>query len=150
MQIERDGAAASADQIGPKVGLSKHVYRLGRIIVHLSDNTSLTKADADIVRSSMKMLTQDQQIGPAWELVEPLAKRVFGSNKYWNNLLGLAEKRLSAFERSFGIVVQSCVTTDEIEVPYLSAEDAKKTIQQIGKARGALARFADRIKEIHK
>lgn len=145
LKVEEDGA--SADQAVAASELSLKVYRLGRQIVLLAENPDLSAKHVALAKQALAMM-QGGQISAAWDVAAPLAERVWGEGKK-DGLLGLAAKRLDQFERSFGIVIQACMTTDEIELPYLSAEQAAKAARQIGAARGALERFAKRIKGIH-
>lgn len=136
------------EKVTAELGLSTNGYRVSRQIVLLADNADLSAADANTAKEALRLLVETRQWGNAWEVAEPLAIKVWGAGNR-TGLLEIIAKRLDKFELSFGIVIQTCVTTNEIDLPYLSADRAKKALQQIGKARGALERFAQSIKEIH-
>lgn len=144
--MERDGA--SAIEAAKSVGLSDRTYAVSRQIVMLADNADLASKDAATAKLALDTLSSTLQLQRSWEIVEALAARVWGDGTRFN-LTAIADKRLDQFERTFGIIMQTCTTTDEVELPYLTADRAKKALRQIGSARSALARFADRIKEIH-
>jgi hypothetical protein len=95
------------------------------------------------------LLATTQQYGCAWAIAEPVAIRVWGDATRWDRLVTLVERRMDRFERTFGIVMQSCLTTDEIELPYLTEQQVQQFKREIGRARKALAAFAARIEEMH-
>lgn len=146
LELEADGLAS--DKVAAEIGITAQAYRYSRQIVLLADDKSLSPRDAEAAKAALELLISTGQWGKAWELVEDLAARMWGDGRK-EGLLNIAGKRLEQFDRTLGIVMQACVTTDEIELPYLSADRVKQALRQIGAARGALSRFADRIKEIH-
>lgn len=144
--MEADGEAP--DRIAGELGLNAQAYRIARQIVLLADHVGLSERDKKTAQEALNLLVTAGQWGRAWEIAEPLAKKVWGEGRK-DGLLFIADKRLEQFERSFGIVMQSCLTTEEIDLPYISADRAKKAFDEIRAARSALLRFAERIKEIH-
>lgn len=147
LALEADGVPSMAG-IADELGIAERTYATLRQIVLLADNTELSARDREIAQEAIRLVRETQQVSAAWEVAEPLAVRVWGEGKRVD-LLNMAEKRLERFERSFGIILQTCMTTNEVDLPYLSADRAKKAIRDISTARGALLRFAERIKEIH-
>lgn len=139
----------TAESAADEVGLARNAYRVSRQIVFLTDHIKLSNSDAAIVAEAFELLAATQQYGRAWKIAEPVAIKVWGDAQRWDRLLTLADRRMEQFERTFGIVMQSCLTTDEIELPYLSAAKAKQFTDEISHARKALAAFASRIQEIH-
>lgn len=139
---------ATAEQAAAEVQLGKNAYRICRQIVMLADNRDLNASDTELAKRAFDLMVSTRQWSGAWEIAEPLANRVWGDNTK-QGFIGIPKKRLDQFEHSLGIVMQACMTTDEIELPYLTADRAKKAARQISAARGALERFAARIKEIH-
>lgn len=153
MDLCRRGLAIEAEgenypKVAAAIGIGEHTYRLARQIVLLADNPNLSAKDAATVRRAVEMLTTTFRVGPAYEVAEPVANRVWGEGSKID-IVNAHAKRMARFELSFGIVMQSCMTTDQVDLPYLSADQVKKALRQIGSARGALKKFADRIKEIH-
>jgi hypothetical protein len=146
LALEENGA--TAEKAATEIGIAIGAYRACRQIVLLAESPVLSAKDAALARQALDILVTTLQWGAAWEIAEPLAVRMWGEGTKYD-LPNIAGKRLEKFERSFGIVLQGCMTTGEIDLPYLSPEDAKSAIRRIGQARGALARFAERIKDIH-
>lgn len=146
LAMEAEGATAL--EAGKAVGLSNQAYAISRQIVMLADNADLSAADKETAQRALAILQETLQLTAAWPPVEKLAERVWGEGNRLG-LLNITAKRLERFELSFGIIMQSCLTTNEVDLPYLSADRAAKAVKQITAARSALLRFSERIKEIH-
>lgn len=147
LALEESGS--NVDATADELGLAREAYRVSRQIVYLSDLRELSDADAALVAKALHILTTTLQYKAAWEIVEPVTLKVWGAPSRGMRLIGLTERRVEQFKRTFGIVIQSCVTTEEVEVPYLSVEQVNQFTKEIGRARQALAAFSDRLKEIH-
>lgn len=144
--MAREAAGEEAVAIAKSLQLSAANYRAACDVVVLSDRGGYSPADAAIVAQAMRMLL-DLKIAEARDFLEPIAAKVWGKSKAPR--ADREQARIDQFEVAFGILLQTCATTEELDLPYLSADRAKKALRQIGAARGALQRFADRIKEIH-
>lgn len=147
LELEAKGEM-TVEQIAAELGLASNAYRISRQIVLLADNEDLSASDKALAAKAVSHLVETRQWATAWEMAEPLATKVWGEGRR-DNLRLIAERRNEQFERSFGILLQTCMTTDEVDLPYLTADRVAKALRQIGQARGALQRFADRIKDIH-
>ena len=144
--MAREAAGEEAVAIAKSLQLSAANYRAACDVVVLSDRGGYSPADAAIVAQAMRMLL-DLKIAEARDFLEPIAAKVWGKSKAPR--ADREQARVDQFEVAFGILLQTCATTEELDLPYLSADRAKKALRQIGAARSALQRFADRIKEIH-
>lgn len=148
--IALEEGGRTADSVAAELGLSRDAYRISRQMVFLSDRIPLTDSDAAIVAKAIALLATTAQVSQAWEIAQPVAVKVWGRDQRWDRPFTLADRRIEKFERTFGIVIQACLTTEEIELPYLSAEKVSQSIKEIAHARQALAAFSARIKETHK
>lgn len=146
LAMEREGG--TVPRVAKEIGLSGRAYGVGRMIILLMENKNLSPADAEIVKAALAALSIDMQLGRAQKLVEPVANKVWGEGR-GGGVRSIEGRRLERFEHAFGIVMQVCLTTDEIDIPYLSADRAEKAVEQISAGRAALLLFAQRIKEIH-
>lgn len=147
--IAIEEAGGTLESAAAEVGLAVNTYRISRQIVFLADRIPLARADAAVVAEAKELMASTLQCARAWEIARPVAIKVWGESQRWDRLTTLADRRVEQFERTFGIVIQSCLTTDEIELPYLSPEQANQSTKEINRARRALAAFSDRIKEMH-
>lgn len=147
IEIENNGG--TSESAAAKLGLAIQSYRISRQIVMLADRPELSVADAATANEALNVLRTTLQYSKAWELAEPIATKVWGAATSGLRLTTLAERRLEQFERTFGIVMQSCLTTDEIDLPYLSAEQIRSVVREINRARRALAAFSTRIERLH-
>lgn len=148
--IALEESGHTTESAAAETGLSASAYRISRQIVFLADRIDLAGDDAAIMREAFDLLATTQQYGRAWEIAQPVAVKVWGDAARWERLTTLAARRIEQFERTFGIVLQSCLTTEEIDLPYLPTEQVNQFTKEIGRARRALAAFSDRIKEIRK
>ena len=146
MALEADGISTA--DVAKEIGVGVQSYRNMSDIVLLSDRDDLSPRDKETVARARRQMNETHRVADAWLLIERIA------GLFWGKGLGksrdIAEaNRNEQFERSFGILIQTCLTTEEVELPYLTAERAAEAIRQLSAARSALLRFADRIKEIH-
>ena len=147
--IDLEAAGQSCEAVASELGLAANTYRISRQIVFLADRPELSVSDKAVAAEALHILVTTLQHTLAWKVAEPVAVKLWGDAPRWNQLATLAERRLDQFERTFGIVMQSCLTTEEVELPYLSAEQVRRFAREIGAARKALAAFASRMQEIH-
>lgn len=148
--IKLEESGMRLDRAAEEVGLAANAYKLARQVVLLADNSVISTADAKLAAEALEVLVATRQPGRAWEIVEPIGKRLWGSGSRWEGLTSIAGKRLDKFEATIGVITQVCLSAEEVELPYLSAEQVKKFTYEIGRARGALARFTSTMKGIHK
>lgn len=146
--IALEEAGQPCESAAAELGLGTTAYRVSRQIVLLADRPELSAADKAIAAEAFNILATTLQYKWAWEVAEPVGIKVWGSDGRWLRLPTLAERRMEKFEQTFGIIMQSCLTTDEIEIPYPSAEQVKQFKTEINRARKALAAFAARIEGI--
>lgn len=144
--IRREAAGEDTVAIAKALQIGVVYYRAACDVVFLADRGGYSPADAATVELAMQAML-DLKITEAREIIEPVALKVWGKSKAPR--ADREQARIDQFEVAFGILLQTCATTEELDLPYLSADRAKKALRQIGAARGALQRFADRIKEIH-
>lgn len=144
--IRREAAGEDTVAIAKALQIGVVYYRAACDVVFLADRGGYSPADAATVELAMQAML-DLKITEAREIIEPVALKVWGKSKAPR--ADREQARIDQFEVAFGILLQTCATTEELDLPYLSADRAKKALRQIGAARSALQRFADRIKEIH-
>jgi hypothetical protein len=132
-----------------RLGLDTHNYRRMRDIVMLADRGGLAERDAGIVAAALDTLNDTAQVGRAWKMAEPVARRVWGEETRGSHKRDLERKRLDRFEHAFGILMQACETGSEIDVPYLDRERAEQALAQLTAAGGQLRSLGERIKELH-
>lgn len=148
LALEDDGMPI--EKAATAVGISVGSYRIVRQIVFLADYKNLSPDDAALAKNALDLVVANGQITGVWETVEPLAARVWGEGNRVFGLAYVAGRRIDQFEKSLGVVGHTCVATDQITLPYLSPDQVKASLREIGRARAALQRFADRIKDSHK
>ncbi len=143
---ERDGEPT--EQIAEDLGLAFSSYRTSRQIVMLADMEHLSDRDRATMKRAMDALIEDLQSKRAWEIAEPVAEKVWGKNWSKHRLVDYADKRMERFAHSFDILIQTCLTTDQVDIPYLSTTQIAGAKRSIAKAKRALHVFEARIKEI--
>lgn len=138
------------NEISAEIGLAINNYRLSRQIAFLADRPELSIKDKALIAKAINILKTTHEYMKAWEVAKPVAQRMWGTTHTGERLLSIAGRRMERFKAAFGIVMQSCLTADEVQLPYLSKQQSEECAKEIIRARKALAVFATRIQEIHK
>ena len=147
--IGLEAAGYTSETAAAALGLAINGYRICRQIVFLADCDILSANDKAIAANARDVLASTLQWARAWEMLEPVSVKFWGTAYRVGGLSVIANKRLDRFENTFAIIMQACMTTDEVEVPYLSAERVQRADLEITRAQKALRAFAARLKEIH-
>lgn len=144
--LAMEAGGASSENAADRLGLNRSSYSKMRDVVMLADRQDLLARDTELARRALRTMNESQQVVGAWELIGPLAAKLWGHRK-GTTRAGLESFRLEAFERSFGALIQACSMAGEIEFPYLKAERAALAIEELTKAEKALRELRNRIKE---
>lgn len=148
--MAREANGENADALAKEFQVGTDYYRKACDVVFLFDRGGYSEADQAVVSRALAVLVDESSPADAREIIEPVAVKVWGTGRLNGRPRPDREpSRLSQFEKSFGILIQTCLTTDEVDLPYLTADRAKIAAKEIRAARIALQRFADRIKGIH-
>lgn len=142
---ERNGAAAEV--VAKELGIGVRTYRWCRDIILLSDRHDLGPRDRAAVRSALELLDSTAQIGRAYEVVRPLAERVWGGQG--GRTEARESARLEQFDDAISVIVETCERGSEVDIPQLSEKRVKETIKLIRSAESALRTLRDRLGEIH-
>lgn len=147
MAMEASGLAG--DEAASKLGIGRHAYRQMRDIVLLADRGGFSEADTATVARALSLLNETQRVGDPWVMIEAIAAKVWGAGQDSSPRAVREEKRIEQFEHRFGIIMQSCMTGAELDLPYLSVDRAKKAGREINAARRHLSDLLNRIKGVH-
>jgi hypothetical protein len=153
--VAQQGMALEATGITNKeaarrFGIGNEAYRCACDVVALRDRGGFSAADAELVERAFTLLVEGQQPGQARDLVDPVAVKVWGDGSYHGRPRGDREPaRLERFQHAFGIIMQGCANGAEMDLPYLSEEEAKKSIKQINEAVRNLRHLKERIERLH-
>jgi hypothetical protein len=146
--MERESAGETAEEIAPVIQVGLRTYRQMRDIVALADRSDLSPRDAEVVRFALDEMNTTNRIADAYERVEPIVDRVWGVRRGGPRSV-IEANRIANFERAFGVVIQACSGSADIEIPYLSSARATEAISEIKEAERKLRTLRGRIEEIH-
>jgi hypothetical protein len=144
-----EDAGETAEAVAKKFGIGTHSYRKLCDIIFLLDRGNYTQADSAIVERAVAMVNETHRVVDAWELLSPVAAKVWGENVSTVARSNREETRVDRFEHVFGIIEQTCASAAQMDVPYLTEEAAKAAVKEIKAARQNLQILLNRIEEIH-
>lgn len=147
--MEREAKGDVPSAIARDFGIGIQSYRKLCDIVFLSDRNGYTERDAAIVARALAMANETHRVVDAWELISPVATKVWGEGGDTRPRVFREEARIDRFEHVFGIIGQTCASAAEMDVPYLSTDAAKEAIREIKAARQNLQILLNRIEEVH-
>lgn len=152
-EIARQGMAREADgedpvAIAKSFGIGTHTYRMACDVVFLFDRGGYSTADAIIVEQAFRLMTE-LKVPEARELVNPVAVKVWGAKRDTRPRADREPARLDQFEHAFGIVMQTCATAADLDIPYLPADQIKARVREIKNARRHLLVLLTRMEEFH-
>lgn len=147
--LKREAAGEVSEEIAKELRIGLHYYRAACDVVFLHDRGRYSPEDAALVERAFRLLVDEQQVPEARELVEPVAFKVWGQKVRNVPRADREPARLDRFEHAFGIIMQGCATGAEIDLPYLSVEEAKKSSKAINEAIRNLRLLKDRIERLH-
>lgn len=132
----------SADKTAKQIGISVRAYRNVRDLIILIEKIELTPLDRKAVSDALAAINETRQLA-SYDAVEPIVRRVWGSNKANHHSIRTARKRVDHFATVAGIAVQSCANLllDEFEIPYLTEAETRRWIGELEQARRTLDTF---------
>lgn len=145
MALEESGH--SGDDVARSFGVAASTYRRMRDIVLLNDRNDLRPEDAEIAARALALLNETSMTREPYEMVFPIVERIWGATR--NKRRSQTEAmRLSRFESAIVHVTDTCTMfAREVDVPYLSADQAKEAAGQLKEAEKKLREVRARIEE---
>jgi hypothetical protein len=145
--LAREAAGENSVTISKSFQIGQHYYRMACDIVFLRDRGGYSAKDKATVERAFRMMVDTHRIAEAFALVEPVALKVWNGDK--RPRVDREPARIEQFEHAFGVVTHTCVAAAELDLPYLSAEDAKSAVKELNAARRNLQTLVSRIQELH-
>lgn len=145
--MAREAAGESSTAIAKSFSIGQHYYRMSCDIFFLHDRGGYSAKDQAIVERAFRMMVDSQRIAEAFAVIEPVAVKVWNGDK--RPRIDREPARIDQFEHAFGIIQHTCATAAELDLPYLSAAEAKSAAKEIREARKNLQTLLTRIEEIH-
>lgn len=147
--MAREDRGEAASDIAKSFGIGVHNYRKVCDVIFFKDRGGYSEADQAIIDEAYRMLVEDRHIPEAREAIDPIVTKVWGDKHLAVRRGDREPARVERFEHAFTISMQTCATAAELDVPYLSSDDAKKAVKEIRKARQNLQELLSRIERIH-
>jgi len=150
--VVREGFALETEgmkleDIAQRFGVHENNFRRARTIVLLADRTDLNAEDAATAQRALDDLTTTLQITRPYNLIRPLAERVWGTNRT-RQTDKTVRKRVERAENAIAVIVEACTRGSEMELPQLSAQQVQAMLQQLTEAANALRQLRKRLMEI--
>lgn len=139
-----EGGGATPEAAAKEIGFPVQSYRKTRDIIHLADRDDLSERDSSAVRNALDRVNRSRRVTACHEMVQPIAKRVWGNNKLINE-----NKRREQFETALTVIGQACSTGADLDIPHLSQERAAELISQLECARKQLGGLISKLKDIY-
>lgn len=147
--MAREDRGEAASDIAKSFGIGVHNYRKVCDVIFFKDRGGYSEADQAIIDEAYRMLVEDRHIPEARDAIDPIVTKVWGDKFLAVRRVDREPARVERFEHAFTISMQTCATAAELDVPYLSSDDAKKAVKEIRKARQNLQELLSRIERIH-
>lgn len=147
--MDRESNGETPEAIAKSFGVGTHSYRAACDVTYLFDRGGYSAADTEIVLDAFQMMIEENRVADARELIDPVAVKVWGAKRDTRQRADREPARVERFEHAFTISIQTCATAAELDVPYLSEDEAKKAVKEIRKARQNLQELLSRIERIH-
>jgi hypothetical protein len=150
----RRGLAQEADGTSPEdvaksLGIGILSYRHARDIVILATQRTLRREDREPVARALIEINATSQLVNAWEIVAPIALKVWGEDRAGQRTReGVEKYRRDLFDRAMGALVQICSSASEIEIPYLLPEQAAEVLAELTAAEKSVREFKSKLKEL--
>jgi len=142
--IAMERAGQTAEEVAKSLGIGVLSYRQCKDIVLLSERTDLGSAAAVIVHQALTALNETGQPSLPWESVRPLIDRVWGG-KGARREQKTERRRVEQFQNAISVITESCAHGGEIDIPHMSADDKKSTIENLKRAERDIRDLRERI-----
>jgi hypothetical protein len=148
MALEETGLSPA--EAASTVGIGKGVtYLRMRDVVMLADRDGLSAPDAAVVARARDVMNETAQVGQAWAMVEPVARRVWGGDARGGPKRDAERRRLEKFDHAFAMLITVCDSAASMDIPYLSRERAAAAAGEVDAAMDHLRTLGNRIRELH-
>lgn len=146
MAREEDGA--STDEAAREIGVSVSIYRRMRYLVRLADRDDLSETDARTARNAVQDMNRSLNTAAAWQLVEPLIERIYGTGNRSGRADVVEANRKAAFDRAYGTLIFACQSAPTIEIPHLPPERLEEIVAELKEAANHVHQLRHHIEEI--
>lgn len=145
--MELEGTGASAEEVAEVVGMGADSYRKARYLILLADRDDLSPRDRQTVADALHLMNTEAVIRPAFEAVEGLVERIYGSAQSRATPARAEAIRRANFDRAYGTLIQACQYADAIELPHLSPEEVNGVLAELKAAAQHVSTLRRRIEE---
>lgn len=145
--MELEGTGASAEEVAEVVGMGADSYRKARYLILLADRADLSPRDRQTVADALHLMNAEAVIRPAFEAVESLVERIYGSAQSRATPARAEAIRRANFDRAYGTLIQACEYADAIELPHLSPEEVNGVLAELKAAAQHVSTLRRRIEE---
>lgn len=139
-----------SDLAAKQIGVGIATFRQGRDIVTLNDRDDLSKRDKATAARALQMLDEERVIARPYEIIEPIAERVWGAARGGKERSQAERRRKALFDKSISLIMSVCEHCDNIGIPPLPGEELTRTCKQLEAAIEGIRGLIENIKESRK
>ena len=143
MAMEGTGMKTAA--AAKAIGISAQSYSLARYVVRLADRTDLSLRDKKTAENALFYMNKHRLVTPAYGYVSTIVDRIWGKP----NKRASEQNRIKAFDRAYGMIIQACICSSDVDVPHLSAQRTTEILAELKEGKQCLRKFEQKISEIH-
>ena len=121
-------------------------------IVLIADREDLSVRETQIAATALdRMDDRARPLNEIYTSIAPIARRLWGEAKQGDGINRKAreEARYARFDRGLGVILQSLSIAARIDVPHLSAEQAKEITTELKQTINSIKDLITRIGSIH-
>jgi hypothetical protein len=119
-----------------------------RDVVAIADRNDLSAGETETAKAAVALLNDRGQAAPAYQMIEPIAKRLWGQSRRRTGTDELEAERVRKFDRAYTSIVTTCSVAENLEIPQLTQERAKECLKELNKAVSQLKSLTRAISRI--
>ena len=140
-----EGTGMKTPAAAKAMGMSAQSYSLARYVVRLADRTDLSLRDKKTAENALFYMNKHRLVTPAYGYVSTIVDRIWGKP----NKRAREQNRIKAFDRAYGMIIQACICSADVDVPHLSAQRTAEILDEFKEGKRSLRKFEQKISEIH-
>ena len=145
---EAEARGDSSEEMAASYNISGEAVAKIKTVVWLHDQEFLAAEDARVINHVYEEMNATNKI--LWSLVQPIREKAVGKGGMGSATLDERyEIRLGKFEHAFSVLMQACESSESVEIPYLTSDQADECVAELSVAIRQLSQLRTRIKEIH-
>jgi hypothetical protein len=129
-------AGMSAEDASRVIGFGIRSYREAKNIVLIGDRPDLSEIERAMVNTSLREMEETRRTTAAFKRIKDISDRLFGNAQKRNSktITRTLEKRNERFQNTMAVLVETCLSASQIDIPVLDAEGTAYAVAQVEEA----------------